>query len=269
MLRLTTHLLIIVALLGHAVVDATLAFTSPLGVEWKVGSQNLITWMDNGDGKPMPATFDLSLLSGQSSALQLIANVASNVNSASGVYQWTIPNDINPGKYVLRAGGGDGTYSPYFDIIGADPIIPPVAPTASNNATTSISPVTSQKSTNTSTSQSIPTSDSKSSPATSSVGAIVGTSETPTSIISSSVLVSSTVEPSSSTETVSSNVSSTTVVTPITSSHIPSLTTSNPYQTPTPLATSSGNVKNIPNIVMIMVTVMGMGTFMGSYGGVF
>ncbi|KAK9710285.1 hypothetical protein K7432_008516 [Basidiobolus ranarum] len=152
MLRQITQILVIVTLLSYAVVDATLAFTAPLGVDWKAGTKNIITWVDNGDGKGMPATVDLSLLNGPASALQLIANVASNVSTAPGSYEWTIPTDIQPGQYVLRAGGGDGSYSPFFTISAPDAnatttssasVQPTVIPV---NVTTSTAPVSTSES---------------------------------------------------------------------------------------------------------------------------
>ncbi|KAK9767098.1 hypothetical protein K7432_003365 [Basidiobolus ranarum] len=138
MLRQSAQLLIAATLLGYATVDATLAFTAPLEVEWKAGSKHIITWIDNGDGKGMPETADLDLMNGNPTALQLVANIASGVSTASGSYEWTVPTDLEAGKYALRAGGGSGSYSPFFTI--AEPnadTTTSTEPTATTDSSTS------------------------------------------------------------------------------------------------------------------------------------
>ncbi|ORX96535.1 hypothetical protein K493DRAFT_370912 [Basidiobolus meristosporus CBS 931.73] len=112
------------AVLGATVpyVFASVAITAPLMSSWKAGTTNIITWTDNGDGKPMPAKFDIALMEGKMTSLQLVASVVSQVDSSAGQYSWNIPANQAPAKdYSIRIGTPpDVAYSPYFEIVGAN-----------------------------------------------------------------------------------------------------------------------------------------------------
>ncbi|KAK9723019.1 hypothetical protein K7432_002228 [Basidiobolus ranarum] len=99
-------------------VDAGVAITGPLGNIWSAGSNHIITWTDNGDGSPMPANFNIDLMSGPLTGLQLVGSIATNTDSATGQYSWSIPPTVAPGKeYALRFGIPPNiVYSPYFEI---------------------------------------------------------------------------------------------------------------------------------------------------------
>ncbi|KAK9712819.1 hypothetical protein K7432_006891 [Basidiobolus ranarum] len=98
------------------------AITAPVESQWPAGSTQMITWADNGDGKPIPAKVDLVLMSGKMTALQLVKPIASQTDGSSGQYKWDIPKDIAPGKqYAVRIGpASNPSYSAYFEILAAD-----------------------------------------------------------------------------------------------------------------------------------------------------
>ncbi|ORX65556.1 hypothetical protein K493DRAFT_364655 [Basidiobolus meristosporus CBS 931.73] len=104
----STSALLVLAIAAKYV-DAGVAITGPLGNTWPAGSTHIITWTDNGDGSPMPATFNIDLMTGPMTALQLVGPIAPNADSAAGQYSWSIPATIPPAR----------TYSPYFEIAAA------------------------------------------------------------------------------------------------------------------------------------------------------
>ncbi|ORX65554.1 hypothetical protein K493DRAFT_248596 [Basidiobolus meristosporus CBS 931.73] len=116
----STSALLVLAIAAKYV-DAGVAITGPLGNAWPAGSTHIITWTDNGDGSPMPATFNIDLMSGPLTALQLVGPIAPNTDSAAGQYSWSIPATIPPGKeYAIRFGSPPNVaYSPYFEITAA------------------------------------------------------------------------------------------------------------------------------------------------------
>ncbi|KAK9767997.1 hypothetical protein K7432_001727 [Basidiobolus ranarum] len=119
-----TYLTAFIAIIGTSVtyVHASVAITAPLMSSWKAGTTNIITWTDNGDGKPMPAKFDIALMEGKMTALQLVSSVVSQVDSSAGQFSWNIPANQAPAKdYSIRIGTPpDVAYSPYFEIVGAN-----------------------------------------------------------------------------------------------------------------------------------------------------
>ncbi|KAK9687998.1 hypothetical protein K7432_014559 [Basidiobolus ranarum] len=119
-ISLSTSALLVLAMVARYV-DAGVAITGPLGNTWAAGSSHIITWTDNGDGTPMPATINIDLMTGPMTALQLVGNVATNVDSVTGQYTWSVPATITPGKeYALRFGTPPNVaYSPYFEISAA------------------------------------------------------------------------------------------------------------------------------------------------------
>ncbi|ORX91148.1 hypothetical protein K493DRAFT_304281 [Basidiobolus meristosporus CBS 931.73] len=116
----STSALLVLAIAAKYV-DAGVAITGPLGNTWPAGSTHIITWTDNGDGSPMPATFNIDLMTGPMTALQLVGPIAPNADSAAGQYSWSIPATIPPGKeYAIRFGSPPNVaYSPYFEIAAA------------------------------------------------------------------------------------------------------------------------------------------------------
>ncbi|KAK9767996.1 hypothetical protein K7432_001726 [Basidiobolus ranarum] len=134
-----SHLTTLIAVLSSVVtyVNADAAITAPLGASWKAGSSNIITWTENNEGEPMPATFDISLMQGKPTSLQLVSTIASSVDSASGQYKWDIPAGQAPANdYSIRLGNPPVVfYSPAFEIVAGG-----VAPPASSNTTTPSQP---------------------------------------------------------------------------------------------------------------------------------
>ncbi|ORX86088.1 hypothetical protein K493DRAFT_411364 [Basidiobolus meristosporus CBS 931.73] len=245
MLQQAAQILFVASLVCYSVVDATLAFTAPLGVDWKAGTKNIITWTDNGDGKGMPETFDLYLLNGNANTLQLVANVASGVSSAAGTYEWTIPTDIAPGQYVLRAGGGDGSYTPYFTITAPDANASE-SPSSSASASASVAPP-------------VPTT-SKSYAAT-----VTVTTTIPNTAVSSVASSSATSSPATDSSSASSVVPESTITSVVPSSTLvsPSVTqttTADPVATPPQQNANAervnGAVQAIPSIMVILMSAM-------------
>ncbi|KAK9767097.1 hypothetical protein K7432_003364 [Basidiobolus ranarum] len=112
--RQTGNLLIVSALLGSAVVDANIHFTSPILSTWKTGP---ITWKNQGN-VAIPQTFDLFLVSGEDTS-QDVQTIETNIDSATKSLEYTLPADLPQGSYALRAGrGDDAVYIPQFDVIG-------------------------------------------------------------------------------------------------------------------------------------------------------
>ncbi|ORY07106.1 hypothetical protein K493DRAFT_295680 [Basidiobolus meristosporus CBS 931.73] len=108
-----------VAFMAMTYVTCDVAITSPLMSSWQEGTTQFITWTDNGVEPKMAATFDLALMSGPPTALQLVLEIAKGVDSSKGQYEWKIPATLKPGKdYAIRAGvGGSVSYSPYFELV--------------------------------------------------------------------------------------------------------------------------------------------------------
>ncbi|ORY04435.1 hypothetical protein K493DRAFT_297005 [Basidiobolus meristosporus CBS 931.73] len=100
-------------------VHAEFSITSPIGASWEIGASNIISWQEI-DGQPSPSMIDLHLMQGSPASLQLIANIATAVDTKSGQYAWTIPKNIKPeANYAIQASEGKFVrYSPFFEIIG-------------------------------------------------------------------------------------------------------------------------------------------------------
>ncbi|KAK9768254.1 hypothetical protein K7432_001276 [Basidiobolus ranarum] len=118
-------------------VDASPAITSPLQVQWKAGTANVITWIDNQDGKSSPDKVNLSLMQGKPTSLQEVGNIATEVDTASGQFIWDIPAAQVPGSdYAIRIGVLPNIfYSPYFEIVVANGNSSKSVPESSSEAT--------------------------------------------------------------------------------------------------------------------------------------
>ncbi|KAG2221271.1 hypothetical protein INT45_012392 [Circinella minor] len=81
---------------------AIVSITSPLtGTTYKAGSKAIISWI-NPSVETIP---QIILARGPSSALQPIAQIGQNVNSASGRFEWEIPYDCTDGNdYAFELG---------------------------------------------------------------------------------------------------------------------------------------------------------------------
>lgn len=74
---------------------AIVTITSPLtGTVYKAGTKARITWI-NPKVDTIPK---IALARGPSTALQPVAQIAQNVNAATGSYEWDIPQDCENGK---------------------------------------------------------------------------------------------------------------------------------------------------------------------------
>ncbi|ORX91014.1 hypothetical protein K493DRAFT_304407 [Basidiobolus meristosporus CBS 931.73] len=98
---------------------AEFSITSPIGASWEIGTPNIISWQEI-DGPLSPPAIDLHLMQGSPSSLQLIANIATAVDTKSGQYVWVIPETIKPeANYAIQASEGKLVkYSPFFEITG-------------------------------------------------------------------------------------------------------------------------------------------------------
>ncbi|KAK9696097.1 hypothetical protein K7432_012643 [Basidiobolus ranarum] len=118
-------------LLSATIVYGNLAITSPVNSVWEMGTKNLITWTETGEGSPAPASFSLDLMQGPATGLQLIQQISKEVDVKEGQHSWEIPKTLQPGNYSLRAGSPPNVvYSTYFEIKspGSGGISPPVSP---------------------------------------------------------------------------------------------------------------------------------------------
>ena len=80
---------------GGAGGGAIVSITSPLtGTVYKAGSKARITWIN----PKVDSISKISLARGPSTALQPVAQIAQNVNAATGSYEWDIPQDCENGK---------------------------------------------------------------------------------------------------------------------------------------------------------------------------
>ncbi|KAJ8659763.1 hypothetical protein O0I10_004356 [Lichtheimia ornata] len=81
---------------------AIVSITSPLtGTVYKAGTKARITWI-NPKVDTIPK---IALARGPSTALQPVAQIAQNVNAATGSYEWDIPQDCENGKdYAFEIG---------------------------------------------------------------------------------------------------------------------------------------------------------------------
>lgn len=80
---------------GGAGGGAIVSITSPLtGTVYKAGTKARITWI-NPKVDTIPK---IALARGPSTALQPVAQIAQNVNAATGSYEWDIPQDCENGK---------------------------------------------------------------------------------------------------------------------------------------------------------------------------
>ncbi|KAI9263237.1 hypothetical protein BDA99DRAFT_559792 [Phascolomyces articulosus] len=79
-----------------------ISITSPLsGTSYKAGSKAIISWI-NPQVQTIP---QITLARGPSTALQPVAQIAQNVNAASGRYEWEIPYDCTNGNdYAFELG---------------------------------------------------------------------------------------------------------------------------------------------------------------------
>ncbi|ORY05613.1 hypothetical protein K493DRAFT_344895 [Basidiobolus meristosporus CBS 931.73] len=104
-------------------VNADVAITSPMNSVWQAGSSQFISWVDNGNGKPMAEKFDITLMSGAMTSLQQVNSIATGVSSSSLQYKWEIPTSLTTGsQYAIRIGVGSSvSYSPYFTILASGP----------------------------------------------------------------------------------------------------------------------------------------------------
>ncbi|ORX96534.1 hypothetical protein K493DRAFT_314475 [Basidiobolus meristosporus CBS 931.73] len=154
-----TSLTALIAVLSTAItyVSAGAAVTSPLGGSWKAGSSNIITWVENNEGEPMPAKLTIDLMQGKATTLQLVGTIATDVDSATGQYKWDIPAGQAPGKeYAIRLGTlPNVAYSPSFEIVSGSAV-------PGGNSTTTSQPA--QSSTSTSASSASQPASSNSSP---------------------------------------------------------------------------------------------------------
>ncbi|ORX50116.1 hypothetical protein DM01DRAFT_1409129 [Hesseltinella vesiculosa] len=94
----------IAALAASAVVnaDGILSVTAPLtGASYQAGSTAIVSWVN-----PSVTTItQIVLAQGQSTALQPVKAIATNVTASSGSYTWNIPSDTPPGtNYALEFG---------------------------------------------------------------------------------------------------------------------------------------------------------------------
>ncbi|ORX91030.1 hypothetical protein K493DRAFT_54152, partial [Basidiobolus meristosporus CBS 931.73] len=287
--RPTAQLLIAAAFLARAAVDATLAFTAPLGATWNVGTKHTISWTDNGDGKESPETVNFYLVNGNADALQLVATIASGVNTESGSYEWTIPANIAPGQYAIRA-NENLQYSPFFTISEADSKPSSAEPTStvSSSSASSSSPkeTSTSASTSTSTSTSTTASTSTSSSTSNTDSSSTATSEetsdattsTPTESTStdtdlsstSSILVSSPSVASSTSESSeelvsstadasSSEAAATSTPEPTSATSLETSSTTEPESSTTPVPTEdaqNGVGRVIPSVVAISAAMI-------------
>ncbi|KAK9766860.1 hypothetical protein K7432_003756 [Basidiobolus ranarum] len=134
MVYITKVAFISVFFFKQILVEASLAFTAPILAMWDVGTTQLVTWTDNSDNTPMPATISLTLMNGPAVTLQVVGLIASNIPSATGRFEWAIPANLPTGQYSIRATGGTvlPAYSPFFNIVlsgGSKPdLSPPMLP---------------------------------------------------------------------------------------------------------------------------------------------
>ncbi|KAJ2960238.1 hypothetical protein NQZ79_g4354 [Umbelopsis isabellina] len=112
-----------IAALAVAVVSAQtttpVSITSPLqGSSYKAGGQATITWIN-----PTTATLaQVQLVQGPATALQPVAQVATNVNTADGKLTWTVPANTPAGSdYAFELGSSPNiAYSGFFSITAGD-----------------------------------------------------------------------------------------------------------------------------------------------------
>lgn len=111
-----------IAALAVAAVSAQttpVSITSPLsGSSFKAGGQAMITWIN-----PTTQTLaQVQLVQGPASALQPVAQVATNVNTADGKLTWTVPANTPAGSdYAFELGASPNiAYSGFFSITAGD-----------------------------------------------------------------------------------------------------------------------------------------------------
>ncbi|KAI9320248.1 hypothetical protein BX666DRAFT_2110756 [Dichotomocladium elegans] len=87
---------------AQASAGAIVSITSPLtGTTYKAGSKAIISWIN-----PQVQTISvITLAKGPSTALQPVAQIAQNVNAASGRFEWDVPYDCENGNdYAFELG---------------------------------------------------------------------------------------------------------------------------------------------------------------------
>ncbi|ORZ12708.1 hypothetical protein BCR42DRAFT_453412 [Absidia repens] len=77
------------------------SITSPLsGTKLKAGTNAMLSWVS----PKVPTISQIVLAKGPSNALQPVTTIASNVDTASGKYEWKIPYEIENGEYSFELG---------------------------------------------------------------------------------------------------------------------------------------------------------------------
>ncbi|RKP12867.1 hypothetical protein BJ684DRAFT_20612 [Piptocephalis cylindrospora] len=121
---------------------------------WTVGKRETITWIPADGGFDSSATWPVSVMFGNHSALTMAGTVG-QAKETDGTFSFTVPTSWGNSKdYAVRIGN---PYSHYFTIQGSDKDA--VVPTSTtSSSTTSSTPTSSSSSTPSSTSSSKPTS---------------------------------------------------------------------------------------------------------------